>query len=85
MICEIRSQIQSTFMGSFDASLEEKNGKTKNAALLNYGKWKRLSSSDPDNLPSNLLHVGLQTFHYYSDATLSSSSVNLCSRINCVV
>eukprot|EP00938_MAST-03A_sp_MAST-3A-sp1_P004649 g4649.t1 len=50
MICEIRSQIQSTFMGSFDASLEEKKGKTKNAALLNYGKWKRLSSSDPDLL-----------------------------------
>ena len=87
MICEIRSQIQSTFMGSFDASLEEKNGKTKNAALLNYGKWKRLSSSDPDLLSSIELAArkGLQTFHYYSDATLSSSSVNLCSRINCVV
>ena len=87
MICEIRSQIQSTFMGSFDASLEEKNGKTKNAALLNYGKWKRLSSSDPDLLSSIEVAArkGLQTFHYYSDATLSSSSVNLCSRINCVV
>ena len=90
MICEIRSQIQSTFMGSFDASLEEKKGKTKNAALLNYGKWKRLSSSDPDLLSTIELaaRTGLQVFHYYSDATLSpspSSSVNLCSRINCVV
>jgi len=85
MVCEIRAQIQSTFMGSFDATLEQKSGKTKNAAFLNYGKWKPLANTDPDLLSSIdvAAREGLQVYHYYKNPTSSPSSLNVCSRIKC--